>query len=128
MKSITNIFFVLLIVHTAHGLVTGSPLLPPDSWLLWCLAFGAILGLWLWLGEHTKELAGIAIAIAPPPPKAWALGVAGLGLAVPFFGDYVAPIAGLSRPWEWASLLLWALFTLATSYAIAPPWKTPRHP
>jgi hypothetical protein len=38
--------------------------------------------------------------------------------AVPFFGDYAAPIAGFSRPWEWASLLFWALFTLVTAYAL----------
>jgi hypothetical protein len=118
MKTITNIFFGLLMLHAAHGLVTGSPLLPPDSWLPWCFAFGLLLGLWLWLGEHAREIVGIILDIAPPPPKAWAVGVAGLVLALPFFGDYLFPIAGFSRPWEWVSLLFWALFTIVTSYAL----------
>jgi hypothetical protein len=127
MKILTNIFFGLLMVHTGHGLLTGTPLMPPESWTPSIYAFGTVLVFWLWLGEHTKEIVGILIDIAPPPPKAWALGVAGAVLAVPFFGDYLFPIAGLARPWEWASLLFWALFTVVAAYAIAPPWKTPRH-
>jgi hypothetical protein len=129
MKILTNILLSLLMAHTAHGLVTGSPLMPPESWTPWIYAFGTalVLWLWLWLGEHTKEIVGIILDIAPPPPKAWAVGVAGLVLAVPFFGDYLFPIAGFARPWEWASLLFWALFTVVAAYAIAPPWKTTRH-
>jgi len=122
---IASILFAMIALHTAHGLITGKPMLPPDAWLPWCLALGSLLGLWLWLSDHVKELTGIAIAMAPPPPKTWAVGVAGLGWALPFFGDYLFPLAGFARPWEWTSLLFWALFTVVAAYAISPPWKTP---
>ena len=125
MKTLTTLAFVALMIHTTHGIVTGKPMLPPDSWMPWGMTGLALLGLGLWLSDHVRELAGIAIALAPPPPKAWALGVAGAVLAIPFFGDYLFPIAGLSRPWEWTSLLFWVLFTVAVAYAISPPWKTP---